>query len=145
LILCSFIYLYIHYTIDSHNSIKPIHVPNRVMNITEKSSAPKTNYTTYLINSWHQYQRVTASHLQTIQHYNETCETDAALYGNHVMVLRDNVVKITGYYWYSNGFPAQNCADTDGYVDVRTGKQYPRDGRSGSYFEDICTTTSSNA
>jgi hypothetical protein len=110
-----------------------------------ESSNSKPKYTTYLINSWHQYQRITASHLQSIPHYNQTCETDAALYGSHVMVLRDNVVKITGYYWYSNGFPAQNCADTDGYVDVRTGKRYPRYGSSSSsssssYFEDICTS-----
>lgn len=95
-----------------------------------------STYITHLIRSWYDYQRVTAGHLQTIQHYNQTCETDAVLYGSNVMILRDNVVKITGYYWYSNGFPAQNCADTDGYVDVRTGKHYPRDGKS--YFGDIC-------
>ena len=105
---------------------------------SEEHSISKPKYTSHLIKSWHQYQRVTASHLQTIPHYNQTCEADASLYGNHVMILRDNVVKITGYYWYSNGFPAQNCADTDGYVDVRTGKHYQHNSGSGSYFEDIC-------
>jgi hypothetical protein len=39
------------------------------------------------------------------------------------MVLRDEIIKITGYYWCT-GWSPQNCADTDGYVDVRTGKKY---------------------
>jgi hypothetical protein len=51
------------------------------------------------------------------------------------MFLRENVEKITGYYWYGNGFPAQNCAETDGgYTDVRTEKKYHRDV---SFFIDI--------
>lgn len=94
-----------------------------------------TPYTTYITRSWHNYQSCTPSHLHSIDHYNTTCKDDARLYGDHVMVLRDNITKITGYYWYSNGFPAQNCADSDGYVDVRTGKQYPRNGCT--YFQDI--------
>ena len=93
-------------------------------------ATPQRKYRTYIVKSWHEYQRFIGSHLHSIEHYNETCKEDAALYGEDVMVLRDNVTKITGYYWYSSGFPAQNCADTDGYVDVRTGKQYPHNGCS---------------
>ena len=91
---------------------------------------------TYLTVSWHQYQRVTPSQLQTIEHYNKTCEEDARLHGDHVMVLRDNVTQINGYYWYGNGFPAQNCAETAGYVDVRTGKHYDLHGEN-SFLKNI--------
>jgi hypothetical protein len=97
--------------------------------------APAKRYGTYIIRSWHQYQSFTPSHLHSIPHYNKSSEEDAKLFGEDVMVLRDEVTKITGYYWYSNGFPAQNCAETDGYVDVRTGKRYERNGCS--YFKDI--------
>jgi len=95
-----------------------------------------TKYTTYYVMSWHRYQSITPSHLQSIEHYNKTCLEDAKLYGDNVMVLRENVEKITGYYWYGNGFPAQNCAETDGgHTDVRTEKKYHRDV---SFFVDIC-------
>jgi hypothetical protein len=50
------------------------------------------------------------------------------------MVLRDEVTKIAGYYWCT-GWSPQNCADTDGYVDVRTGKKYPHGKQS--FFDDI--------
>ena len=84
-----------------------------------------TNYRTYIIRSWHWYQRTTSSDKHTIEDYNKDCENDAAnLYEKHVMVLRDNITKIKGYYFYSNGFPIQNVAETDGYIDVRTGKKY---------------------
>jgi hypothetical protein len=52
------------------------------------------------------------------------------------MVLRDHVTKITGWHW-TTGWPAQNCADTDGYVDVRTGKKYSLHGETDSFFKDI--------
>jgi hypothetical protein len=52
------------------------------------------------------------------------------------MVLRDNVVNITGYHWSGPGFAAQNCAETDGYVDVRTGKHYTLGGEN-SFFNEI--------
>jgi len=90
----------------------------------------RSMYTTHLIKSWHDYQRVHSSTL----HFNRTCEEDARLYGDHVMVLRDNVTKVHGFYWYGNGFPAQNCADTEGYVDVRTGKHYDLQGEN-SFFK----------
>lgn len=93
-----------------------------------------TMYTTHLIKSWHEYQRVHSSTLHTVADYNRICEEDARLCGNHVMVLRDNVTKITGFYWYGNGWPAQNCADTAGYVDVRTGKHYELQG-DNSFFK----------
>ncbi len=92
-------------------------------------------YTTYCVRSWHDYQRITPSHLHSIEHYNKMCYEHAALFDKNVMVLRENVEKITGYYWYSNGYPGQVCAETDGgYTDVRTGKIYPRDV---SFFTDI--------
>jgi len=91
-------------------------------------------YTTYHTMDWHWFQRVHSSTLHTIVDYNRICEEDARLYGDHVMVLRDNVIKINGHYWYSNGFPAQNCAETDGYVDVRTGKHYDLNGEN-SFFK----------
>jgi hypothetical protein len=50
------------------------------------------------------------------------------------MVLRENVTKIGDYYFYGNGFPAQHNAETDGYVDVRTGKYYKN---SHSFCKDL--------
>lgn len=99
-----------------------------------------TPYTTYYIRPWNDYQRITPSHLHSIEHYNKMCEEYATLYGENVMVLRENVEKITGYYWYSNGYPGEVCAETDGgYTDVRTGKIYPRDV---SFFKDISVSRS---
>lgn len=91
-------------------------------------------YTAHHVKSWHEYQRVHSSDLHTIEDYNRICEEDARLCGDHVMVLRDNVTKVKGVYWYGNGFPAQNCADTAGYVDVRTGKHYDLHGEN-SFFK----------
>lgn len=85
----------------------------------------KPRYTTYRIESWHWYQRTAPSTEHTIEHYNASCEKRAHLVEPHVMFLRDNVTKVKGFYFYSNGFPMENLADTDGYVDVRTGKKYP--------------------
>jgi len=96
----------------------------------------KQMYTTHQVMSWHWFQRVHPSNLHTIEDYNRICEEDAKRQGDHIMVLRDNVTKIKGYYWYGNGFPAQNCADTDGYVDVRTGKHYTLQGEN-SFFKEI--------
>jgi hypothetical protein len=111
---------------------------HRIMSAIADSTAAATvpKYTTHLTRSWHQYQSVTPSHLHSIPHYNQSCVDHAKLYGDHVMFLRDEVTKITGYYWYGNGFPTQNCADTNGYVDVRTGKKYTLHGE-GSFFKDI--------
>ena len=99
------------------------------------ASAATAGYRTHYIRSWHNYQRDTPSHLHSIAHYNADCEEHAKLSDRNAMVLRDNVVKITGWYWCS-GFPAQNCAETDGYVDVRTGKKYSLHG-DGSFFKEI--------
>ena len=63
---------------------------------TETAAIKK--YRTYTIKSWYEYQRFAASHLHSIEHYNETCKEDAKLSDEDVMVLRDNVTKITGYY-----------------------------------------------
>ena len=90
-------------------------------------AAHHPQYRTHYICSWHNYQRDTPSHLHSIDHYNADCEERAKRYDRHATVLRNNVVKITGWYWCT-GCPAQNCADTDGYVDVRTGKKYTLHG-----------------
>lgn len=81
-------------------------------------------YTTYHIESWHWYQRVTCSSDHTIENYINACKKIADRSEPHVMVLRENVTKIGDYYFYGNGYPSQRNAETDGYVDVRTGKYY---------------------
>lgn len=93
-------------------------------------------YRTHYIRSWHAYQKIAPSHLHSIEHYNAECEEYAKLYDADVMVLRDHVTKITGWHW-TTGWPAQNCADTDGYVDVRTGKKYSLHGETDSFFNEI--------
>ena len=99
------------------------------------AAAATAGYRTHYIRSWHNYQLNIPSHLHSIAHYNADCEERAKLYDRNAMVLRDNVVKITGWYWCT-GFPAQHCADTDGYVDVRTGKKYSLHGED-SFFKAI--------
>ena len=94
----------------------------------------KPHYTTYRIESWHWYQRTSPSSEHTIEHYNASCEKRARMVEPHVMFLRDNVTKVKGVYFYGNGFPMENLADTDGYVDVRTGKKY---SCSQALFEDM--------
>lgn len=101
---------------------------------TTATVTPK--YRTYSIKSWHAYQQITPSHLHSIEHYYARCEELAKDCPEDVMVLRDEITRITGWYW-TIGWPAQNCADTDGYVDVRTGKKYPY-GKS-SFCDDIKT------
>lgn len=92
-------------------------------------------YRTFSIKSWHAYQQSTPSHLHSIEHYYARCEELAKGHADDdVMILRDEVTRITGWFW-TTGWPAQNCADTDGYVDVRTGKKYPY-GKS-SFYDDI--------
>jgi len=98
-------------------------------------SGSGSGYTTYSIQSWYEYQRFVPSHLHSIAHYNKTCEEYATPSNSHVMVLREDVTKLTGYYWCT-GWSPQSCADSDGYVDVRTGKKYTLEGPS-SIFRDI--------
>lgn len=95
----------------------------------------QNKYRTYHIRSWHAYQQITPSHLHSIEHYNADCKEYAKLYEEDVMVLRDHVTKNTGIHWCS-GWAAQNCADTNGYVDVRTEKKYTLDGET-SFFKEI--------
>jgi hypothetical protein len=102
---------------------------------SDAAAAATAGYRTHYIRSWHNYQLNVPSHLHSIAHYNADCEERAKLYDRNAMVLRDNVVKITGWYWCT-GFPAQNCADTNGYVDVRTGKKYSLHGED-SFFKEI--------
>ena len=102
--------------------------------VASAAAAPK-KYRTHYIRSWYDYQQNTQSHLHSIEHYNASCEEHANLYDKHVMVLRNNVTKITGWH-LCTGWPAQNCADHDGYVDVRTGKKYSLHGED-SFFNDI--------
>jgi hypothetical protein len=100
----------------------------------QEQVAAKPLYTTFQIDSWHWYQRTSPSSEHTIEHYNASCEKRARMVEPHVMFLRDNVTKVKGLYFYGNGFPMENLADTDGYVDVRTGKKY---SCSQALFEDI--------
>lgn len=97
-------------------------------------AAPR--YRTHYIRSWYEYQIIAPSHLHSIEHYNAECEEHAKLYESHVMFLRQNVTKITGWYCCT-GWSPQNCAETDGYVDVRTGKKYTLHGEKDSFFRDI--------
>jgi hypothetical protein len=76
-------------------------------------------YTTHYVMSWYRYQSITPSHLHSIEHYNKTCEEDAKLYGDNVMVVRENVEKITGYYWYGNGCPHRKKIFSRGIVHDR--------------------------
>jgi len=104
-------------------------------NAAATATIPNQNkYRTYSIKSWHAYQQSTPSHLHSIQHYYANCQELAKGYPDYVMVLRDEVTRITGLNW-TTGWSAQNCADTNGYVDVRTGKKYPY-GMS-SFCDDI--------
>lgn len=103
---------------------------------TATATTARKKYSTHYIRSWHEYQRIAPSHLHSIEHYNSECEEYAKLYGDHVMVLRENVTKITGWFW-TTGWPAQNCADHDGYVDIRTGKKYTLHGEKDSFFKEI--------
>lgn len=50
------------------------------------------------------------------------------------------MTKLIDKLWFPDGtigWPAQNCADTDGYVDVRTGKKYSLQGENDSFFKEI--------
>jgi hypothetical protein len=112
-------------------SITPI--VQSIMSSTVASTPKK--YRTHYICSWYAYQQTTPSHLHSIEHYNADCEERAKCYDEHVMVIRNNVTKITGWHWCT-GWPAQNCADYDGYVDVRTGKKYSLHGED-SFFKEL--------
>lgn len=101
------------------------------MTTTTKSSM---FYRTYAIISWHQYQMIVPSSHHTIDHYEQWCKQQAEDREAHVMVLMDKVVKITGMH-YVMGWSCQNCADTNGHVDIRTGKHYPYG--TSSFCEDI--------
>jgi len=111
------------------------HVVSMSTTTAVPAAAATAGYRTHYIRSWHNYQLNIPSHLHSIAHYNADCEERAKLYDRNAMVLRDNVVKITGWYWCT-GFPAQHCADTDGYVDVRTGKKYSLHGED-TFFKAI--------
>jgi hypothetical protein len=104
------------------------------LQMSTSPAAAQDKYRTYSIKSWHEYQQNTPSHLHSIEHYNARCEELAKGHAYDVMVLREEVRRITGWFW-TTGWPAQNCADTDGYVDVRTRVRYPH-GIS-SFHDDI--------
>jgi len=117
-----FLYLY-YWNRMSSISVVPVH-----------ATAGK-KYRTYSIKSWFSYQQFTPSHLHSIEHYYAQCEESSKQCPDDVMVLREEIKRITGWHW-TIGWPAQNCADTDGYVDVRTGKKYPYG--TSSFHVDIC-------
>jgi hypothetical protein len=105
--------------------------------MTSNAGSVNKKYRTHYVISWHRYQSNTPSNLHSIAHYIAYCEEHAKLYDDHVLVLRNNVTRITGWYWCT-GWPPENCADTDGYMDVRcrTGKKYTLDGEN-SFFKEI--------
>lgn len=91
-------------------------------------------YRTYTFReSWRAYQMFIPSHLHSPSHYESWCQERALQYGSEVMVLMDNVVKLDGWMMVT-GWTPQHCAQTDGYIDVRTGIKYPT---SQSIFVDI--------
>lgn len=73
---------------------------------------------------WFTYQHRTPPHLHSQYHYQLWCQEQASLYNSDIMVVMDNVVKVLGFTW-SAGRPTTRNAETDGYIDVRTGKKYP--------------------
>ena len=101
---------------------------------SELQATVKPSYRTYTIITWYQYQMLVPLSDQSIEHYENWCKREKDTRESHVMVLMDKVIKITGMHCVI-GWPCQNCADTNGYVDVRTGKHYPYG--TSSFHEDI--------
>ena len=58
-------------------------------------SAPK-KYRIHHIMSWYKYQQYTPWHLDSIADYIAECEEHSKIYDEQVIVLRDNVIRITG-------------------------------------------------
>jgi hypothetical protein len=82
-----------------------------------------TEYTNYKVLSWYLYQSKTPTHLQSIEHFHKTyCLEQAKLYDENVIVLCENAIKMTGYRCV-NGLPARQV-ESDGFINVRTGKKY---------------------
>ena len=94
---------------------------------------PVKKYGTYGIRSFYQYQLRVPSNLHSVEHYYADCERLASESSDDVMILREEVVRITGWNMVT-GWAPQHDAETDGYVDVRTGKKY---ANSWAFHEDI--------
>lgn len=62
---------------------------------TATATASPKKYRTYTIKTLHVYQQITPSHLHSIDHYYATCEEEAKQFPSPVMVLRDEVTRIT--------------------------------------------------
>jgi len=73
---------------------------------------------------WYSYQNCIPPHLHSQYHYQLWCRKQASLYNSDIMVVMDNVVKVLGFTWEGGRFTSRN-AESDGYIDVRTGKKYP--------------------
>lgn len=86
---------------------------------------PKNNmqqFTNYKVLSWYVYQSTTPRHLQSIEHFHKTCQEQAKLYGDDVIVLCQNAIQI-GEDRCVNGMCA-TTAISDGFINVRTRKKY---------------------
>jgi len=88
---------------------------------------------TYIIKSFFTWQKDTPSECHSIECYIASCEKNAKVISNDVIVLRDNVLSLKGWYMV-DGWSPQHDAEINGYVDVRTGKHYPN---SYAFCKDI--------
>ena len=119
----------------SNSCISADSITTNVRSMSSTTAATPKKYRNHYTRSWNEYQQLAPSHLHSIEHYNKECEEHAKLYDEDVMFLRENITKITGWYWCT-GWSPQNCAESDGYVDVRTGKKYTLHG-DNSFFKEI--------
>jgi hypothetical protein len=111
-------------------------IPNCEMTSSAASPQPssQSSYKTYQVYPWHTYQQFNDK--PTEQGYISDSAAQSKLYDPHVKFLREEIVKITGWYW-QEGWSPYVGAETNGYVDVRTGKKYPEGTR---YLEDVVSS-----
>ena len=90
--------------------------------MSSSAASPRPSYNTYNVYPWNTYQ--SRNDKPTLKGYITESAAQSELYGLHVKFLREEIVEITGWYWQA-GWPPYVGAETNGYVDVRTGKKYP--------------------
>ena len=76
----------------------------------------------YKVLSWYVYQSTNPRHLQSIEHFHKTCQEEAKVYGDDVIVICQNAIQI-GEDRCVNGMCA-TTAISDGFINVRTRKKY---------------------
>lgn len=79
-------------------------------------------FTNYKVLSWYVYQSTTPRDLQSIEHFHKTCQEQAKLYPDDIIVLCQNAIAI-GEDRCVNGMCA-STAISDGFINVRTRKKY---------------------